>query len=88
MTDKLKQDIADITEYYIARADMFVLLEQAILWFDEGGNEDSRMWHCLFEHQLLNDHTKELFHSFSYDTLSMFVGVFGAKLFIVGKADE
>lgn len=87
MTDTFKQDINDIIEYYNARADMFCYLEDAVSWFEQGHNEE-RMWRCLFEHQRRKDEAKEMFGAFSYDTLSMFVGVFGAKLFIVGKADE
>ena len=87
MTDTFKQDIADITEYYLARSDMFALIESAIEWFEEGDN-DERMWRCLIEYQLIKDATDEIFNAFSYDTLCTLVGVFGGKIVIAGNLDE
>ena len=87
MTDTFKQDIVDIVNYYDFRTEMFMQLEQALEYFEKSDNEQ-RMWNHLFEYALLKDAAKEMFDAFSYDTLSMCVGVFGAKLFIVGKADE
>lgn len=87
MTDTFKQDIADIIEYYNARADMFGYLEDAISWFEQGHNEE-RMWRCLIEHQLMKDITNEMFNAFNYDTLCTLVGVFGGKIVIAGNLDE
>jgi len=87
MTDTFKQDIVDITNYYDYRAEMFMSLENAVIYFEDGDN-DQLMWNYLIEYAVLKEATKEMFDAFSYDTLSTLVGSFGANLFIIGIADE
>lgn len=87
MTDTFKQDIVDITNYYDYRAEMFMSLENAVIYFEDGDN-DQLMWNYLFEYAMLNDATKEMFDAFSYDTLSLLVGAFGGKIIIAGNLDE
>lgn len=87
MTDTFKQDIVDITNYYDYRAEMFMSLENAVIYFEDGDN-DQLMWNYLFEYAMLNEATKEMFDAFSYDTLSLLIGSFGGKIIIAGNLDE
>ena len=87
MTDTFKQDIVDITNYYDYRAEMFMSLENAVIYFEDGDN-DQMMWNYLIKYAMLKEATKEMFDAFSYDTLSIIVGSFGVKLIIVGTLDE
>jgi len=87
MTDTFQQDLVDITNYYDYRAEMFMSLQNAVIYFEDGDN-DQMMWSYLFEYAMLNEATKEMFDAFSYDTLSLLVGAFGVKLVIVGTPDE
>lgn len=87
MTDTFKQDIVDITNYYDHRAEMFMSLENAVIYFEDG-DDDQRMWFHLFEYTMLKDATREMFDAFSYDTLSILVGSFGVNLIIVSTPHE
>ena len=87
MTDTFQQDIVDIINYYDYRAEMFMSLQNAVVCFEDGDN-DQFMWNYLFEYAKLNEATKEMFDAFSYDTLSILVGSFGGKIIIAGNLDE
>lgn len=87
MTDTFKQDIVDITNYYDYRAEMFMSLENAVIYFEDGDN-DQLMWNYLIEYAMLKEATKEMFDAFSYDTLSLLIGSFGGKIIIAGNLDE
>ena len=87
MTDTFQQDLVDITNYYDYRAEMFMSLQNAVIYFEDGDN-NQMMWSYLFEYAMLNEATKEMFDAFSYDTLSILVGSFGSKIIIAGNLDE
>ena len=87
MTDTFQQGLVDITNYYDYRAEMFMSLQNAAIYFEDGDN-NQMMWSYLFEYAMLNEATKEMFDAFSYDTLSILVGSFGGKIIIAGNLDE